>query len=220
MPYDSFRSYGIPVRTGLLLAALLALSSSQLFAQQRLWMLRAGPTVTTFESDLEYEPRVGLAASFGVRQYLSVFFVQPELQLSIRSSSRVFDEPYPTDPLNPTDRVSRRRTDVTYVDLPVLLGIGLGGPVAPFIFGGPYGGMQFGATHSLTSISTGLATTRNAENINWFDYGFIAGLGGQAVILRQHIVFEARGLYGMAPVLDDGVNQYHRAAMLLVGIVF
>jgi hypothetical protein len=203
-------------RSVLLMAVLFtALGSAGIaHAQERSGAMKFGPGAFTLAGDADFQPLPNLAAVGSVRFVLDRLILQPELQISTRGGMI-------REPLGPSDDDGSVRMDygITYVDLPLLAGLTLGGRFAPALFAGPYGGIRIDAQTRL-QFDNGGSLPNPVRDVRRLDLGLIGGTSAEVDTRFYRVVVEARGLYGLAPVFTDDPSMHHLGVMLLVGIVF
>ena len=220
MPVSHFRSKTIVFCIGVLflVAAGGIWGSKAVRAQDRTIALRAGLSGSTLSGEGDFDPLVNLTGALLLRMGMGAIFLQTEAQVATRGTSNPQREPFPTIP-GTTNNYSRLRTDITYVDVPVLIGTKLGSGLQPMIYAGPYGGLRVDARNQFTNAATDLTTTREARDVKLIDYGVAAGLGMEFPTRFYDVIVDLRGSLGLAPVYDTRGNERHRMLTLTAGFV-
>jgi hypothetical protein len=207
MPMTPFRSATLVF--ALVLAA--SLGAEEVRCQEISGALKFGPGVFTFAGEGDYQPLANLNAAFTTRLAFGALILQPEVQIVSRGG--MLREASET-----TESSVRLDQNITYVDIPFLAGVVLGGPYTPVFYAGPYGGIRIDSQVRLQFNGGGFTPT--VRDVNRWDAGLIAGTSAEFDTRFYRVVVDLRGLYGLAPVFVDEPSMRHFGAMLLVGIAF
>lgn len=113
------------------------------------------------------------------------------------------------------------KTRLTYLELPVMLRLGLPGSekAQPAVLLGGYGALRLSAKQSVTGTYTSIK-----DNTKEMDYGLTAGISlGLKTASRQTILLGARYVHGLSNILknpEDGQKWRNRGFTLSAGFLF
>lgn len=206
MPMFPFRSAFI------LLGLALAVSAMESHAQEFSGSMKFGPGIFTLVGEDDASSLANLAAVGSFRFTFGTLVLQPEVQVSTRGGT--LREGFPVSGAESTVRIDH---GATYVDIPLLAGVNLGGPFAPALLVGPYGGVRVDSQIRL-QFEDGGGFAVPLRSTNRFDAGLLAAASVEFDTRFYRIIVELRGIYGVAPVFTDEPSMRHLGALFLFGI--
>jgi hypothetical protein len=203
----------LPFRSAAIILCLaLVAFASESRAQDLSGSMKFGPGLFTLVGEDGFTTLPNLAAVGTFRFTFGDFVLQPEVQVSTRGGA--YRESFPRAAGESTVRIEQ---GITYLDIPLLAGVTLGGPFMPTLVAGPYGGFRVDSQVRF-EFENGGGFAVPLRSTNRLDAGFIAATSAEFDTRFYRIIVELRGIYGLAPVFTDDPSMRHLGAMLLVGI--
>lgn len=192
------------------------LASTDASAQERSGSIKFGPGFFTLLGEDDYKPLPNFAAAGSMRMTFGSMLIQPEILVSTRGGRTRQDVQTIAG-----QALVRIDQGITYLDLPILIGLSMRGALTPALYAGPYGGVRVDARWRLMfEDPRGGQLAEALPQARRWDAGLTAGGSIEIQTNFYRVLLEARGLYGLAPVFREDPSMRHAGAMLLIGIVF
>lgn len=183
------------------LVFLLFVSPS--YAQTITGQIRLGSSITSFsgQSQSTISPRAGLTAGVSLGyDFYNGLIIQADILYTTKGAYLegeidVDDDGIPDVPI-------RARSDLTYLDVPLLLVYRFQnkGTVHPRFFVGPSVNLKLNSKIRFGPPGGELSQTEDDDSIKRLDYGGVAGAGLDIEVGSQIVTVEVRGILGLSTI--------------------